>query len=283
MVPKINEIRVKSILTKTAFPDDDFCINPYSGCLFGCSYCFAADFMKRFQGHLKDRWGDYVDIKINGPEILKMELERLSNKLKKSSYINTLKKGRCIKVVIGSVTDPYQGVEAKYKITRKCLEVISNFQDIPVSFNICTKSHLIMRDIDILKKMKNVSVGFTITTTDDGVSRILEGNSPPASLRLKALNKLQKARISTFVMVNPLLPHFIASDKSLKKLFSAIWKTGNREIWLEHINLSKNKLKTIIKILKEKCPKMIKYYIKCNTQIYKNKLNRLIFEILKDY
>jgi DNA repair photolyase len=290
---KISEVRSKSILTKSGFPEDDYCINPYSGCAFGCSYCFA-DFMRRFTGHEKDNWGEYVDVKVNAAAVLEKELERLEKRFKDGSLnpkhgrfnaraLNQLKGGvNQLSIIIGSVTDPYQGVEAKYKITRKCLEVIAKSK-VPAHFTILTKSHLVTRDIDVIKRIKNVSVGLTITTTDDDVVRLLEGNAPPASLRLKALGKMQKAGIKTYVCINPLLPHFAANEKKLRALFDAIAKTGNTEIWLEHINLGGNRLKRVVEILGQKAPRFIKYFEKARTKEYKSSLNRLIFQILKDY
>lgn len=272
---KIRIIKSKSILTKCGFPEDDYCINPYSGCLFGCSYCFA-DFMRRFSGHGKDEWGSYVDVKINAPELLVKELNLLDKRIQR---------GRDPKkpsVVIGSVTDPYQGVEAKYKITRKCLKVIAE-SNTSACFNILTKSNLVTRDIDEIKKIKNISVGITITTTRDKVGRLLEGESPPASQRLKALRKLNKAGISTYVCINPLLPHFSTNERSLRELLAAIQNTGNREVWFEHINLSGIKMKRIKEALASKAPNVIKYFENAKSKKYKSDLNKMIFKILKDY
>ncbi len=270
---KIKLIKAKSILVKSKLPGSDYVINPYTGCAFGCSYCYA-DFMRRFTGHGNEKWGDFVDIKINAPEILKKELELL-----KRRSINDRKR---IVILFGSVTDPYQGVEAKYKITRKCLKVIEESKcDFDIS--VLTKSHLVTRDIDILKSIKNMSVGLTITTTDDKISRLLEGNAPPASLRLKALKILNKAGISTYVCINPLLPNFTDNETQIRELLDAIKESGNKEIWLEHINLTGNKLKRVKSILQKKFPEKIKYFEKARTNEYKDGLNKLLFKILEDY
>ena len=180
------------------------------------------------------------------------------------------------------MTDPYQGIEAKYQITKKCLEVLSRSNCL-ASFSILTKSHLVARDINVVKKIRNISVGFTITTTDDEVSRLLEGNSPPVSLRLKALDQLNQEGVSTYVCVNPLLPHFVDNERRLRELFSAIRQSGNREIWLEHINLGGNKLRRIKAVLKKETPKVIKYFEVAKSEKYKADLNRLLFRILRDY
>lgn len=179
------EIKVKSILSKSGIPGFDFCINPYAGCYHGCKYCYAT-FMKRFTGHTEE-WGSFVDVKINAPEVLQKELRRKE-------------KGR---VIISSVTDAYQPAEGKYKITRQCLEVLSEHQ---YEVDILTKSPLVLRDIDILKRFRDINVGFTITTDDDKIRKIFEPNAPPINARINALKRLHDNGIKTYVFIGPLLP-----------------------------------------------------------------------------
>ena len=128
----IREIKAKSILTKSGIPGVDYCVNPYVGCSHGCRYCYAT-FMKRYTGHT-EAWGSFVDVKIHAPEILQRQLKRASM-------------GR---VMISSVTDAYQPIESKYKLTRQCLEILLQSQ-FPV--DILTKSPLVLRDIDLIKKL----------------------------------------------------------------------------------------------------------------------------------
>ena len=153
----IREIKAKSILTKSGIPGVDYCVNPYVGCSHGCRYCYAT-FMKRYTGHTEP-WGGFVDVKINAPEILQRQLKRARN-------------GR---VMISSVTDAYQQIESKYKLTRQCLEILLQNQS-PV--DILTKSPLVLRDMDIIKKFKDIEVGITITTNDEEISRVFEANAP---------------------------------------------------------------------------------------------------------
>ena len=91
----IKEIKAKSILTRSRIPGVDYCLNPYVGCFHGCRYCYAT-FMKRFTGHTEP-WGNFVDVKINAPEILQRQLKRKT-------------KGR---VMVSSVTDAYQPIETR--------------------------------------------------------------------------------------------------------------------------------------------------------------------------
>lgn len=182
---KTEEVYVKTILSKSGIPGVDYCVNPYTGCAHACKYCYAT-FMKRFTGHAEP-WGTFVDIKMNAPEVLRRQLKRA-------------KTGH---VMISSVTDPYQPAEAKYKITRKCLEVFSLF-DFPVG--ILTKSPLVIRDIDVLSGLKDVEVGITLSTDNEKVRRIFEPNAPSIDSRIDALQKLHKAGINTYVFIGPVLP-----------------------------------------------------------------------------
>jgi len=179
----IKEIQVKTILSKSkVYP---YVINPYVGCQHGCSYCYAR-FMKRFTGH-KEPWGQFVDVKINAPDLLKLEI--------------TKKKPE--KVWISGVCDPYQPLEKKYKITRQCLEVLAQ-NNWPVAVQ--TRSPLVLRDLDVLKKGKHFEVGFSITTADDEIRKLFEPNAPTIEDRVKALDELHTAGIRTYVMIAPMLP-----------------------------------------------------------------------------
>ena len=137
----LRSTQAKSILTPCNIPGIDYVINPYTGCRFGCTYCYAS-FMGRF---IKDKdikdWGEYVFVKENGPELLKKEIQKLKNK------------GEGLEIFMSSVTDPYQGVEAKYEITKKCLEIIRDF-GFKGYLSILTKSDLVLRDMNLLKEIK---------------------------------------------------------------------------------------------------------------------------------
>jgi len=182
---RIQEIKVKSILSKSGIPGTDYCINPYVGCANACRYCYA-DFMKKYTGHVED-WGSFVDAKINAPEVLQRQIRRAA-------------KGN---VIISSVTDAYQPLEEKYRLTRQCLEILLRHQ-FPV--DILTKSSLVLRDMDLIKKFKDMEVGITITTDDDEIKRIFEPQAPPISSRITTLKRLYENGIKTYVFIGPLLP-----------------------------------------------------------------------------
>ena len=181
---KITEIKAKSILNKSKI--FDYCLNPYTGCQIGCRYCYAALFMRRYSGH-KEAWGDFVDVKVNAPELLQKQLAKA-------------KEGT---VWISSVCDPYQPAEKKYALTRKCLQVLAR-TSFPV--NVQTKSVLVLRDLDILKAVKDVEVGFSIATDNEKIATFFEPGAAPVTKRLGALEKLHAAGIRTFAFIGPILP-----------------------------------------------------------------------------
>jgi len=181
----IREKQVKSILSKSGIPGVDYCLNPYVGCAHGCKYCYAT-FMKRFTGH-PEPWGTFVDVKRNAPEILQRQLKRTSR-----GY-----------VMISSVTDPYQPLEEKYGLTRRCLEVLLQHQ-FPVG--ILTKSPLVLRDTDLFQGFKEIEVGITVTTEEERIKNIFEPHAPPIEARIEALKKLHDRGIRTYAFIGPLLP-----------------------------------------------------------------------------
>ena len=278
---KITQKEAKSVLTPSKLPGSDYVVNPYSGCAFGCVYCYA-DFTRKFTGHMDDKWGEYVDIKINTPEIFEKEILNLSKKIIKK---NEFKESDKPVIFFCSVTDPYQGVEAKYQLTRKCLEIIAHNSikhDIEVS--LLTKSPLVTRDIDIFKQIPNLEIGMTITSTDDVVSRMFESCAPPSSLRIKALKELNDKGINTYAFVGPLLPHFVANQKSLDKLFKSIKESGTDAIWAEHINLKGKKMSRLMELVGESLSKQeYELFINSQTDEYKIQLNETVMELVKKY
>ncbi len=180
----IREVTAKSILNKSKI--FDYCVNPYTGCQFACRYCYASLFMSRYTGH-SEPWGEYVDLKINAPELLRKQLVRA-------------KPGT---VWISSVTDPYQPLEAKHELTRRCLKELLARQ---FPMNIQTKSDLVLRDLDLIEQFEDVAVGFTVPTEDEAISRLFEPHAPAPGRRIAALEKIHARGIETFAFIGPILP-----------------------------------------------------------------------------
>jgi len=179
----VREIVAKSILSKSEVYD--YVVNPYVGCSHSCRYCYAA-FMKRFTGH-KEKWGEFADIKVNAPELLAREIQRK----------------RVGRVWVSGVCDPYQAAEKKYRLTRRCLEVLLENQW-PVTIQ--TKSSLVLRDIEILEQFNDIEVGFSVTTADEKIRRLFEPGASPIKERIHALDVLHSRGIRTFAMIAPILP-----------------------------------------------------------------------------
>jgi len=180
----ISQVQARSLLNKSKI--FDYCLNPFLGCQHACRYCYAALFMRRYSGH-SEPWGEFVDIKVNAPELLRQQLPR----------------ARRGTIWIASVCDPYQPVELKYQLTRKCLKEI-----IPRQFPVFiqTKSDLVVRDLDLLIELKELEVGFSIATDSDKIAALFEPGAPSISRRIKALEKIKAMKIKTFVFIGPLLP-----------------------------------------------------------------------------
>ena len=265
----VKKINVKSILTPSKLPDADYVVNPYIGCRFGCIYCYAS-FMGRFVNEKVGDWGEYVYIKINAPDLLKKEIKKLKNKGKGKS------------ILFSSVTDPYQGIEAKYKLTRQCLKVLADY-GFAGTVGILTKSDLVLRDIDVLRKIKHIDIGVTITSTNDTISRYFEKYAPAASVRLKTTKELNRLGFNTYVFVGPLLPHFVAKPKELDDLFKAIASTGNKDIYVEHINLSSYILERLKREMKNINKDILNTFYQSQDKSYREKLDKLVLNLVKKY
>ena len=183
----MNKLIAKTILVKSKLPLSDYCYNPYVGCTHNCKYCYA-HFMKRFTGHDNDVWGKFLDYKENAIEVLSKEIVKTNVE---------------DSIFIASVTDCYQPVESKLELTRKSLEIFKEYNS---NVSILTKSDLVVRDIDILKDMKNVEVGISIGILNDEYAKILEPGATLPSKRIEALKKLYDAGITTYVFIGPIIP-----------------------------------------------------------------------------
>ncbi|MCX6567730.1 MAG: radical SAM protein [Candidatus Aminicenantes bacterium] len=182
--PAIREIEAKSILNPSKI--HDYCVNPYTGCEVGCVYCYAALFMRRYSGHTEP-WGEFVDVKVNAPALLAKQIAKA-------------KRGT---IWFASVCDPYQPLEERYALTRRSLEVMVG-RDFPVQIQ--TKSARVRRDLDIIRRLSDVEVGFTIATDDETIAGMFEPRASPVGERIEVLREFKAAGVSTFAFAGPLLP-----------------------------------------------------------------------------
>jgi DNA repair photolyase len=163
----------------------DFTCNPYLGCTFGCTYCYAAYLPqnKRPVGE----WGRWLSAKRNAVELAAKQAKRVAGKA----------------VYMSSVTDPYQPAERGLMLSRGILEAMGPHQPRLV---IQTRGPLVVRDIDVLTGFEAVRVNFSIPTDSDEVRQRFEPKAPPLDRRWDALAELRAAGISVGVCVTPTLP-----------------------------------------------------------------------------
>jgi DNA repair photolyase len=218
----VREIQCRSILSNCGITGITFSVNPYTGCQHGCVYCYAR-FMLRYRPHPED-WGSFVDVKANAPEILRQQLKRKKPAL----------------VLLSSVTDPYQPVEAKYSVTRGCLLRLLE-ADFPIS--VLTKSALVSRDIDLFQRFTSCEVGLTITTLDENLRSVLEPVTSKSENRLEALEKLRDAGIPTYAFIGPILP--ILGETTLGNLITELRRVGVGRVLVDRLNIKAGNWATI--------------------------------------
>lgn len=188
---RITLVQARSVLTaqegKSSLPFD-YTINPYRGCLFGCSYCYASRFVHE-DAEKKADWGTWVEVKANAVDALLRESHKLFGK----------------SIFISSATDPYQPVERRLELTRSLLEVV--LMAFPAHVHIQTRSPLVVRDIELFRRFgDSLTVGLSLPTDSDVVRRVFEPRAPAIFRRVQAAQELRAAGIRTTAAIAPLLP-----------------------------------------------------------------------------
>ena len=252
----IKEIKVKNYLTKSNLPGIDFTINPYIGCSHKCRYCYAS-FMKKITNH-SENWGNFIDIKLTEEEV---DLKKIQNKT----------------IFLSSVTDPYLSFEKEYLITRSILEEIKNSN---CKLIITTKSSLILRDLDILKQIKNLTVCISINTIDEKFKNDMDKASSIKE-RIKTLKILHENNISTVAFISPIFPYIT----NIKDIIESV-KDYVDFCWFENLKLRANYKKDILNYIKdnykELYPKYLDIYFNENMSYFKN-LSLVIKDICSKY
>lgn len=166
--------------------DFDFTLNPYSGCGFGCAYCYAAFFVN--SAEKRENWGRWVEVKSNAVN----EINRCRSLYDKKIYMS-------------SVTDPYQPLEAKVGLTRSIVEAMSIPSKMP-RLVVQTRSPLVTRDIDVLAKFQFLRVNMTVTTDSEAIRKRFEPYCPSNDHRLEAIAEVKAAGLKICVCITPMLP-----------------------------------------------------------------------------
>lgn len=242
----IKTVKTKNIMTKSTLPVGGYSVKPYIGCTHGCKYCYAS-FMKRFTGH-DEPWGTFLDVKC-WPEIKNPE-----------KY-----KGQ--KIVIGSVTDGYNPQEAYFKNTRHILEQLKGSD---AEILICTKSDLVVRDLDLLKSLGKVTVSWSINTLDE---KFREDMDCAVSIqrRLAAMKQVYDAGIRTVCFISPVFPGITDFEAIFEKV-----KNQCDLVWLENLNLRGSFKQSIMNYIRDNYPDLVPLY----NAIY-NKKDRTYFQLLE--
>ena len=236
--------QTKQAIVPSKLPDADFVINPYIGCEFGCKYCYAS-FMSRFVEKTRSEWGNFVYPKKFFIEVLEKQLQ------KPQKYVNK-------KILFGSVTDAYQPIEAKEKLTLKTLQTFMNMEP-ELKLEILTKSALVLRDIKLLQQL-NVTVGISISILPSGFKNIIEPKTPSIKTRLQILSKLKQSNISTYAFIAPVFPN------QIKQLETVIKILTQQDIPIKYIELLSKRIISINN----------KAYKIANRQIYKKQIDDLL-------
>lgn len=182
---EFNEVHITRILNPTSIDLGEYVINPFMGCEFSCLYCYVRS--NRVISRKSKPWGEYVDIRINAPELLEKEI-----RLKKPKV-----------VLLGSTTECFQPIERKYQLTKRVLEILNRCE---VKYVILTRSPYILDYLALLKQGFCQKIYFTINQISSEFKLKLEPASPGFDLRDKAVNVLLDEGLQVIPYFSPLLP-----------------------------------------------------------------------------
>ena len=207
----------RTALNRVTGMDFKWSLNPYMGCAHRCTFCYVRAFELRADRPADGRYGRSIRVKVNIPEVLRREVTRPAW-------------GR-EHVAIGAATDPYQPAEGRYRLTRRCLEVLAAVRN---PFTLITRGPLIVRDTDVLQQASRdaeVAVNISIPTLDERVWRTTEPGTAPPRQRLRALRMLVDAGIKAGVGVAPILPGLSDHPEQLAAVVLAAREAGATHLW----------------------------------------------------
>jgi DNA repair photolyase len=234
----VRETVCKTILNRSGL--SDYSLNCYTGCIHGCTYCYAR-FMQRFHPH-DEPWGAFVDVKVNAVEALKRQLRRAEPGT----------------VFISSACDGWQPVEAQWRLTRRCCELLleRGFQ-----LHVLTKSALVLRDLDVFIG-RPVQIGVTLTTLDERLRELWEPAAASVEERLRVIEAARRAGIETGIMFGPLLPFLSDSPAAIDALLQQAADLRIDRIWVDAINPRPRVWPAVAALLRAKFPGLLGPYRK---------------------
>lgn len=226
----IRDIDVQSVMTRSSLPVGGYSVNPYVGCPHACKYCYAS-FMKRFTGHTEP-WGSFLDVKHWKP---------VGNPHRFDGQ----------RIVIGSVTDGYNPFEEQFRRTRHLLEEL---RGTTAEIMICTKSDLVLRDLDLLREFPRMTVSWSVNTLDETFRADMD-RAVSIERRLEAMQRVYEAGIRTVCFVSPIFPGITDPKAIIERVrgFADL-------VWLENLNLRGQFKATILAYIREKHPELVPLY-----------------------
>ncbi len=234
MTAKYSSVTCKTALSPSRLPGLKYSLNPYIGCQHSCGYCYSPSILHNPQLALD--WGKFVRAKHNIAEVLAQEIKRKPKGI----------------VGVSTVTDPYQPLEAKMELTRRCLEVLSKSYFL---VSIQTKSSLVARDADLIVP-KKFDLGVTITTMDPRLSSRLEPNAPPPDARAQVLEEFSGRGVETWVFLGPIIPEINDDEDSLKRIIRVAASTKSKVIY-DKLNLKEYVMERLKPELEKEKPSLV--------------------------
>ena len=221
-------------------------LNPYTGCVHRCTFCYVRAFELRAERPADDRYGRSIRVKVNVAEVLARELAR-------PSWARET-------VAIGAATDPYQPAEGRYRLTRACITELGRAGS---PFGLITRGPLIVRDVDVLQeaaRRTDVSVTFSVPTLDHEVWRKTEPGTAPPRQRLRALTTLVDAGIEAGVGMAPILPGLSDRPEQLAAVVRAARAAGATGIWANLLYLRPGTKEHFLEALARDWPEQLGRY-----------------------
>lgn len=230
----VREVVAKTVLSKSGVGGVDYVINPYTGCLHDCRYCYAR-YMKKY-ARRSEAWGSFVDVKINAPELVRSEARKVNGRV----------------ITLSTVTDPYQPVEKRYKLTRKILKSLVMYNP---RIRIMTKSPLVLRDLDILSDFEDCSVSISLSMNDEKLRRQLEPFLPSARERYLVLQRIKEAGVKAVLFISPIFPEITRWEEIIKETRGIV-----DEYWFENLNLYPSVQGNVLRFVGANFPDLIGVY-----------------------
>jgi DNA repair photolyase len=243
---KYQEVRCRSALNPVKGMPFDWTLNPYRGCTHGCHYCYARRYQTQFELDSDDQFASIILVKTNFVEVLRQELARPSWE---REY-----------VAVGTATDCYQPIEGHYKLTRRSLQALLDFNT-PVG--VVTKGPMIVRDKDVLTDLTagpGVSVYISVPTVDEDAWRLLEPGTAPPLKRLRAVRELTDAGIRAGVLMNPIVPGITSKPALMERTVKAIADHGARFVGCNVMFLEGGTRDHFMRWLEQQFPHMVEGY-----------------------